>query len=55
VLQRGQKVEEGETSRVLSQPDDPYTQRLILAAPVLNPDVQRERRMAWRATVSAPT
>ena len=49
VLQQGRLVEEGHTADVLDKPQDPYTSRLVLAAPILDPDRQRERRLARRA------
>ncbi|MBL3688101.1 ABC transporter ATP-binding protein [Leucobacter zeae] len=44
VLSRGELVELGETERVLHHPEHPYTQRLISAVPVPDPEVQRLRR-----------
>ncbi len=44
VLYRGEIVENGPASRVTREPQHPYTQRLLLAAPVPDPAVQRERR-----------
>lgn len=49
VLEHGRMVEQGPTRRVLDHPEDPYTERLCLAAPVLDPDEQRRRREARRA------
>ncbi|WEH12877.1 ABC transporter ATP-binding protein [Streptomyces sp. VNUA24] len=49
VLEHGRLVEQGPTQRVLDHPEDPYTERLCLAAPVLDPDQQRTRREARRA------
>ncbi|MFC8433594.1 ABC transporter ATP-binding protein [Streptomyces sp. NPDC057253] len=49
VLEHGRLVEQGTTQRVLDHPEDPYTERLCLAAPVLDPDQQRTRREARRA------
>ncbi|MGI9367620.1 MAG: ABC transporter ATP-binding protein [Ruegeria sp.] len=40
VMQSGKIVESGETERVFSDPQHPYTQRLIAAAPTL-PDIER--------------
>jgi peptide/nickel transport system ATP-binding protein len=34
---------------VLTAPADPYTARLLAAAPVPDPAAQAERREAWRA------
>lgn len=44
VLRQGRVVEAGSVEQVLFQPQDPYTQRLVAAAPVPNPEVQAERR-----------
>lgn len=52
VLEHGRLVEEGSTSKVLDRPDDLYTQRLVLAAPVLDPAEQRSRRLARRAATT---
>lgn len=53
VLYRGQVMEEGEADRVYSAPAHPYTRALLDAAPVPNPERQRERRRARSArTVS---
>jgi len=44
VLLRGELVEEGLGSRVLSAPQHPYTQRLIASLPVPDPREQAKRR-----------
>jgi peptide/nickel transport system ATP-binding protein len=44
VLYRGEVVENGDAEQVTSHPEHPYTQRLLLAAPLSDPDAQRERR-----------
>ncbi|WP_327116837.1 ATP-binding cassette domain-containing protein [Nocardia sp. NBC_01730] len=44
VLYRGDIVETGPTGAVTSEPEHPYTQKLLLAAPVADPVVQRYRR-----------
>lgn len=44
VLYRGDLVETGQAATVTSTPEHPYTQRLLLAAPVADPEVQRHRR-----------
>lgn len=44
VMYHGEIVEFGDGDRVTSQPDHPYTQRLLAASPVCDPDRQEERR-----------
>jgi peptide/nickel transport system ATP-binding protein len=44
VLDRGTVVEDGPTDQVCIRPKHPYTQRLVAAAPVPDPVLQRERR-----------
>ena len=44
VMKDGVVVEQGLTDRVLDDPQDPYTQRLISAVPVPDPEEQRRRR-----------
>jgi len=46
VMLAGEIVEEGDTESVTVHPEHPYTQRLFLAAPVPDPDLQQERRIA---------
>ena len=48
VLRAGRIVEAGPARRLLTAPQQPYTQRLIAAAPVADPDAQRERRALWQ-------
>lgn len=48
VLQHGSIVEQGETEQVLHRPEEEYTQRLIDAAPVPDPEVQKERKRIRR-------
>lgn len=49
VLYRGEIVETGTGEQVTSRPEHPYTRRLFLAAPLPDPDQQRERRIARKA------
>lgn len=44
VLYRGDIVETGPAAQVTLAPEHPYTQRLLLAAPVANPTEQEKRR-----------
>jgi peptide/nickel transport system ATP-binding protein len=44
VMQRGVIVEEGPAARVLGAPREPYSRRLVAAAPSLDPVEQRRRR-----------
>ncbi|MGA1590824.1 MAG: dipeptide ABC transporter ATP-binding protein [Candidatus Nanopelagicaceae bacterium] len=46
VMQDGRLVEVGERDAILKNAKDPYTQRLIAAVPVPNPEEQRKRREA---------
>jgi len=48
VMQSGRIIEEGTAARVLRSPRNPYTRRLLAAAPVADPVRQRLRREAWR-------
>ncbi|MBW4718010.1 dipeptide ABC transporter ATP-binding protein [Saccharothrix obliqua] len=52
VLREGRLVEQGPAADVLTSPRDPYTARLIAAAPVADPVRQRERHARWRAIAS---
>lgn len=49
VMYRGKLVESGAASVVTTTPSHPYTQRLLLAAPVPDPSRQAERRAARRS------
>ena len=44
VLRDGRVVEHGPTGRVLGEPADPYTRRLLAAVPVADPEAQAVRR-----------
>ena len=48
VLYKGEIVERGETQSLHATPRHPYTQSLLAAAPLPNPDEQRLRREVWR-------
>jgi len=50
VLHRGAIAEAGPTARVLGDPQDPYTRRLIASLPVPDPEEQAARRAVWQAT-----
>ncbi|MEU6230615.1 ABC transporter ATP-binding protein [Streptomyces sp. NPDC047042] len=49
VLYRGQVMEAGPTRLVTREPAHPYTRALLLAAPVADPQAQRQRRAATAA------
>ncbi|MGP9746565.1 ATP-binding cassette domain-containing protein [Brachybacterium sp. AOP29-B2-41] len=53
VLYRGDMVESGDAATVTSAPEHPYTERLLLAAPVADPAAQRERREKRRRLLDA--
>jgi ABC-type glutathione transport system ATPase component len=53
VLYRGDLVEQGDAEQVTRVPQHPYTQRLLLASPVPDPDRQAERREARRRLARA--
>jgi peptide/nickel transport system ATP-binding protein len=53
VMHRGRLVEQGTADEILRRPKDPYTQRLIAAVPVPDPDEQQGRREARAALLSA--
>ena len=44
VMHKGRLVEVGDTHDIVTRPQHPYTQRLLSAVPVPNPDEQRKRR-----------
>jgi peptide/nickel transport system ATP-binding protein len=49
VMYKGEIVEQGPALKVSENPDHPYTQRLLMASPVPDPDRQAERRKARQA------
>ncbi|WP_062069661.1 ABC transporter ATP-binding protein [Demequina sediminicola] len=49
VLKDGVVIEQGDREQVLRNPQQEYTKRLLMAAPVPHPDEQRERREARHA------
>ena len=51
VMYQGRIVEQGDATQVTQDPRDPYTQRLLLASPVPDPDRQAERRRRRRALI----
>ena len=53
VMHRGSIVEQGDAATVTSTPSEPYTQRLLLAAPVPDPIRQAARREQRRAFAAA--
>ena len=54
VLYRGRIMEQGSAAAVYSAPKHPYTQALLAAAPVPDPDRQRERRGARVTAAGGP-
>ncbi len=44
VMHHGKLVEVGDTADIVTRPQHPYTQRLLAAVPVPDPEEQRERR-----------
>ena len=53
VMFRGRIVEIGETARLFETPWHPYTQALLSAVPVLDPDSRRERMVVEPAAFEA--
>ncbi|NYD65528.1 peptide/nickel transport system ATP-binding protein [Agromyces atrinae] len=53
VMHHGKIVETGSRDQILRSPKDPYTQRLIAAIPVPDPEQQRERRELRRTVLKA--
>ncbi|WP_225846247.1 ABC transporter ATP-binding protein [Streptomyces sp. HPF1205] len=54
VMRGGRVVEEGSADEVYDAPRDPYTQGLLAAVPVLDPEESAARREARRALRAAP-
>ena len=54
VMQRGRIVEQGTRDQILRNPQEPYTQRLLAAVPLPDPDKQRERRELRAQLLSGP-
>jgi peptide/nickel transport system ATP-binding protein len=52
VLHRGELVEERDAATLLTAPEHPYTQRLLAALPVPDPEEQARRRETRRAIES---
>ncbi|WP_022881333.1 dipeptide ABC transporter ATP-binding protein [Gryllotalpicola ginsengisoli] len=53
VMHKGRLVEQGTADQILRAPKEAYTQRLIAAVPVPDPDEQRARRETRSALLSA--
>lgn len=51
VMYGGEVVEVGTSEKITTDPDHPYTRRLLMASPVANPQAQRERRHLRRQLV----
>ena len=52
VMQYGKLVEIGSRDQILSNPQDPYTQKLLAAVPVPDPKEQKKRREARKALMA---
>ena len=52
VMYKGEIVEQGEALKVSKTPDHPYTQRLLMASPVPDPDRQAKRREERKALLA---
>jgi peptide/nickel transport system ATP-binding protein len=53
VMLKGEIVEQGISSKVTVNPEHPYTQRLLMASPVPDPDLQQQRREERRKLIAA--
>lgn len=54
VMYRGKLVETGSGHQVTTDPQHPYTRRLLMASPIANPEAQRRRRQEWLALRKEP-
>ncbi|MWV60766.1 ATP-binding cassette domain-containing protein [Rathayibacter sp. VKM Ac-2754] len=55
VMFRGEIVEQGDAAAVTESPQHPYTQQLLLAAPIPDPSAQRERRAERYRVAATPS
>ena len=55
VMYHGEIVEQGPAEIVTRDPEHPYTQRLLLASPVPDPDRQEQRRADRHRLLAAQT
>lgn len=55
VMYKGEIVEQGDAAQVTVTPQHPYTQRLLMASPVPDPDRQAKRRQERRALLDSQT
>ncbi|MWV50724.1 ATP-binding cassette domain-containing protein [Rathayibacter sp. VKM Ac-2803] len=55
VMFRGEIVEQGDAAAVTESPQHPYTQQLLLAAPIPDPSAQRERRAERHRVAATPS
>jgi peptide/nickel transport system ATP-binding protein len=53
VMFKGEIVEQGISSKITVTPDHPYTQKLLMASPVPDPDLQQQRREARKKLIAA--